>query len=321
MQIPPLIVFAPNTIIRSAQMNSNFLNVRDTYNDHDIATTDVHGMGASVIMGTALVQNVSGKTFLDNLVFRSGTAFTGTFDHNNTANRVYTLPDVAGTFILSSTIAPIIAASGPVAPIGCIFEHYDFNGALTIDTNFFRYCDGSVVTISGIGPQTLPDLSGRYTVGYGTDGGGDIDTAPWDPTPVGNAGHQINIEHAHTSDPHAHTYSAHTHGPGTLQFQVGNYTNTGNHTLTFFDSGGSGRNVAVDVNNGTSGGGATTFIAQLPPASFSMWTATAGATGASDSGGGGTTSGASDSGMSNALSTTQSIQPRSIRVRYIMRIA
>ena len=42
-------------------------------------------------------QTISGKTFSDNLVFRSGTGFTATFDHAATANRTITLPDLNGT--------------------------------------------------------------------------------------------------------------------------------------------------------------------------------------------------------------------------------
>ncbi len=55
---------------------------------------------SGVFVLTTGVQNLTSKTFTDNLVFNSGTAFTGTFDHANSANRIWTLPDVAGTLLV-----------------------------------------------------------------------------------------------------------------------------------------------------------------------------------------------------------------------------
>jgi len=55
----------------------------------------------TTVLGNNTTQNVSGKTFTDNLVFLSGTLFQGIFDHANTADRTYTLPDASGTLLLS----------------------------------------------------------------------------------------------------------------------------------------------------------------------------------------------------------------------------
>jgi hypothetical protein len=65
-----------------------------------------------------------------------------------------------------------------LVPVGTIVGHYDFNAAVTF-TDDWLYCDGSVIAdaASPINGQTLPDLSNRYLVGFGTEGGGDIDTA------------------------------------------------------------------------------------------------------------------------------------------------
>ena len=60
---------------------------------------------SNLLVGATAVQNISGKTFTDTIVWNSGTAFTGTLDHNNTANRVYTFPDISGTVALAT--API----------------------------------------------------------------------------------------------------------------------------------------------------------------------------------------------------------------------
>lgn len=57
---------------------------------------------SGVIVVAAATQNLSGKTFTDNIVWSSGIAFTGTLDHANTADRVYTFPDASGSVVLSS---------------------------------------------------------------------------------------------------------------------------------------------------------------------------------------------------------------------------
>jgi hypothetical protein len=118
-------------------------------------------------------------------------------------------------------------------PIGSIVAHYDYNAALTINSDYWRYCDGSSVTITGIGTQTLPDLSNRYLVGFGTEGGGDIDTAAWATAAVGNASHQVDLSHTHTFTTGAG--GAHSHGAGTLQFSVGR-SDTGSF-ITFAANG------------------------------------------------------------------------------------
>lgn len=75
-QIPALISFNPNTTILSADTNSNNSSIRTVYNAHDTATTAVHGMGASTIVGTALSQNLTNKTITAAVLSGS---FTGTY--------------------------------------------------------------------------------------------------------------------------------------------------------------------------------------------------------------------------------------------------
>ena len=65
---------------------------------------------------------------------------------------------------VTSSLADI-AAQG--LPIGSIIPFYDFNGDLTFDTDFWVYCDGQTATVGGVS-RALPDLSGRYLVGFGT---------------------------------------------------------------------------------------------------------------------------------------------------------
>lgn len=299
-----------------------------------------------------------------------------------TGARTFTFPDATQTLVGTTAVQTLSnktfnGGAGSLPPVGSIIPHYDFAGTVTIDTAYWVYCDGSVISngSSPINGLTLPDLSGRYLVGFGTDGGGDIDTAIWGTGAVGNAAHQVNLQHSHTVNAHSHdlanhvhaggshthniashnhdmqnhTHSVgpHTHGPGTLQFQIGDYTNGLTETLSFFDS--SGTSIIVASSGNTPGGAGAVYESNNTQPSFSMWTTTAGATGTSGSGSGSTDvpstnttssvslvtdpsgtgntgvpvpnlSGSTSTATDNQLSTTQSIQPRSIRVRYIMRI-
>lgn len=196
-----------------------------------------------------------------------------------------------------------------IFPIGSIVGHYDFNGGLAIDTNYFAYCDGSVKTVTGLGAVTLPDLSNRYLVGFGTEGGGDVDTAAWATAAVGNASHQIDIQHNHTV--------SHNHAPGSLLFKTLKYDSTpsGNMSLYGYDNSNNLQFIAeLDMSAGAGVGDTLKFPgapggAGNPPAEDLEFFTAAGT---------GTTATTVPT-SSNSLSTTQSIQPRSIRVRWIMR--
>lgn len=205
--------------------------------------------------------------------------------------------------------------AGNIPPIGSIIPFYDFAGALTFNALFFAYCDGTVKTIAGIGAQTLPDLSGRYLVGFGTDGGGNIGTAPFATPPVGNTGNTINIQHDHTGP-------SHQHGAGTLQFQTGNTTA---NAVTGSNSGGAFLGPIFEMYN--SGGGAVSIAQNITYDQNDgddqpVWNTVSNTTANYFTKNGSGATASSGTGVTgNALSTTQSIQPISIRVRFIMRIA
>lgn len=212
-----------------------------------------------------------------------------------------------------------------VVPVGTILPFYDFNALVAFDGNLFKYCDGSgiVDADSPLNGQTIPDLSRRYLVGFGTDGGGNIDSDGWDTAPVGNINHLINLQHSHTVDSHTHTGPSHTHN-------MGNHTHSG--PSHFHDVVG---NTAAIAGGGTADFSTGAGTLDIDPGDPNIQGQhTHGINFSSTLGGGGATSGPSTNttgsggtgdtgstspGTDNQLSTAQSIQPRSVRVRYIMR--
>jgi len=207
-----------------------------------------------------------------------------------------------------------------LVPVGAIIPWYDYNSSLTIDGNYWKYCDGSAVTVGNIGVQTLPDLSNRYLVGFGTEAGGNIDTAGWSTTVVGNASHQINIQHSHDVDIATFSSdagSSHSHGPGTLKFVTG-YINTGKELWLYQNTGTSYK--AIDSTGFSYESGLNNdYLPTITAADLTFTTQSGTGTSASE---------AShthyinppNKSSTNGLSTTQSIQPRSIKVRFIMRV-
>lgn len=252
--------------------------------------------------------------------FTSGTVIASGEVNANFTNLINSLTDgtkdlsvlsvTATTFtVTNAAVSGLLTAPG-LPPVGSIIPFYDFNAALSFNASYWAYCDGSSQTVSGIGTQTLPDLSNRYLVGFGTEGGGDIDSASWSTSAVGAASHQIDISHTHSTNIGSFSTGSggsHSHTSGTLRANI-YYTSpdslvmdlvTDNFTWDWeadvsgnSPSSGSGtatNSVAVDGSTSTASDHTHTVD---PPATTS----------------------------SSNLSTTQSIQPRSISVRFIMRI-
>lgn len=212
----------------------------------------------------------------------------------------------SGPFVLGT--APVFSDAPQLVPIGAIIPFYDFDGAATFDPIYWSYCDGSAIAspTSPLFGQLTPDLSGRHLVGFGTDGGGDIASDAWATAAVGNSGNTINIQHSHTG-------GAHTHGGGTLRFQTMIMSGFGGAPAT----SGSG----YDINGISKSLFSSAQISYQAGATIARSTTWANApeqfyTGASS--GVSASGGAVSTGA--ALSITQSIQPISIRVRFIIRV-
>lgn len=182
-----------------------------------------------------------------------------------------------------------------LVPIGSIIPFYDYNGALTFDTSYWAYCNGQTKTITGIGAQTLPDLSNRYLVGFGTEGGADNGSAAWSTTPVGNASHQVNLSHDHTSASHNHTSS------GNLYALIGSLVGYSGIALSY-----TSKTISTFTANRVTGTSVSSATVTGRDEGVPVY---------------GTSDNTTPANTGSALSATQSIQPRSVLVRYIMRIA
>lgn len=361
-------LYVPGTVIRSAEVNDDLDTIYNNYNGFIDNTNIAPGAGIEVSKFETM---------------NTGEIIIGT------ALGVPTIVAMSGDATIDDAGAVSLASNAPgVVPLGTIIPIYDFNGAITygsgptfdVDTDKWPFCDGSATTVKG-NPQTLPDMSNRYLVGFGTEGGGDVGTAAWNAAAVGNASHQVNIQHTHINTLTASNLTVsgtgsgtstgqstnsqststsgnasvdHTHDSGSLKLKIG-YTTCVSHpvmNLYFYNSAGT----ALAAFSTTSSG-ATDFVCNI---TANLWPSASafnvsgggadlytnggiGATGGQSvthshniahthgvSGGtvattvtGTATHGTAQHTLTNvaAGSTTQDIQPRSIRVRYVMRVA
>lgn len=199
---------------------------------------------------------------------------------------------------------------------GDVKMHHSYNGRCSAGQGWML-CDGRQITEANyntehgagswatyIGSSTLsglylPDMDSRYPVGVDATSQGGTTTV----TTVGNASHQINIQHSHTINNHTHTIPSHNH-------QWHNETSAGANDQTY-NSGGS----ATDYASGTAKSGIKRGIEETIASGNSGPT-----DGWTDNHSGDSTGNPSNTGMNNQLSTTQSIQPQSIQYQFYMRI-
>ena len=256
---------------------------------------------------------------------------------------------------LTVAIGKLDAALALIIPVGTYIAFDDFNATLSFpDNNYWQICDGSVIADldSPINGQTIKDMSGRYLVGYGTDGGADIGGAGAMAL-AGNASHQINISHTHTGPNHSHAGGSHAHTGPNHSHAGGSHTHTGpNHahgagslvarvfmnnpetdptdgiylqstSATAWnasyrdDSGGNKSVVPTGITNATVVAGST---AAAGTGATGAGSATTGAGGTGSTGAGSAATGMGGTGATGAAgSATQSIQPRSAQVRMFIR--
>lgn len=213
-----------------------------------------------------------------------------------------------------------------VIPIGGVIGFADY-GLVTFDTAVFAYLDGGTYADpdSPFDGQQREDASGRYLVGFGTDGGGNIGAGAFSILPVGAIGHEINIQHSHAVNAHSHTVNAHSHTVNAHNHSIGIHSHVVSITSAAIGLNpglGSrfqldeppGDDIIVDLGATTKGNHTHDVIGDTDNTNL-------GNTGNSSPGTNASSPGTSDAspGTNNQLSTTQSIQPRSVKMRWIQR--
>lgn len=206
--------------------------------------------------------------------------------------------------------------------IGDIKYHHDFSGVTPIGQGWYP-CDGTTINetnynaIHGAGSWAIfvvssaldgtasPNLDGIYLIGENTTAQhGNVE---------GNVSHQINLEHSHTSA-HTHSLSSHTHTGPSHNHQWHNFI-ANSSTSQGYDTGGG----ALNMTQATATAGIHLQTTSLSSAlNNDLYTSNAG-TGAT-AGPSNNTSGAASAGIGNSLSTTQSIQPRSMKMGAYVRV-
>jgi len=177
------------------------------------------------------------------------------------------------------------------------------NGRTITEANYdAEFSAGDFATFIGSSPllnKDLPDMDNKYPVG--ADATTQDGSAPL--TFVGNATHQINIQHSHTINSHTHIVVAHNHQ---WVDEAGATSNDStwdiNGNALILPQGADKTTGGRHVHNSSTDGDVQVL--------GDSWTENeAPLTGTQ-----------SDSGTDNQLSTTQSVQPESLQVQYFMRI-
>jgi hypothetical protein len=280
---------ATGQVIEAAERNAEFQNIIDKMEPQyiDDQSADATAMRAVVDPG------------------ESGSESLATTLKGELERLRFAIKEIKGTTYWYQTADNTLANNGVTGtvPVGTIVAHYDFNAAVNISSEWL-YCNGQEVddADSPLDDETLPDLSNRYLVGFGTEGGEDNDDAAWNVDAVGAVSHQVDISHIHTGPSHTHTGPSHNH----TWFTKGLGTTGG----TSYNSAGNTTSLplaAIEDDAATD-----LRVIDFPNASGSTFYTNNSGTGNTGASGTGNTG--------SALSATQSIQPRSVRVRWIMRI-
>lgn len=302
--------WAAGDTLTAADLVAEFNNIINGLNGSNDIEVDSANITASLsVTGNAVIGTANANIH----------TITGQVNISNTVT-VTTNVNAGNINAATTLIAANVDIIKALPPIGSIIPFFDFSDALTWDSTYWKICNGQSATIGG-SSRTTPDLSGRYLVGFGTDGGGDNNGGVLNAVATGNAGHTIDISHTHTTNIAAFSSAtanvestaaggSHDHG-GRTDGMEEDAANESSFDYRIRDDGlgwvnrvAGSRHIVVDSGSTDEGqhdhqiasdGSHThtlTHIHEIDPPI--------------------TTSGSS-------LSSTQSIQPRSIRVRYIMR--
>jgi len=231
-----------------------------------------------------------------------------------------TLPDLSNRYLVGfSTPWVVETIASPGGPQG---TGYTVGNVLTIATGGNNATvlvnnvngGGGITNYSLIQGGTGYTVTGTFNLTGGTGTGAQVDidsltdgqsigVAAFSATPVGAVKHEISLSHFHSLSAHTHTV-AHSHSltPGTAWAQI-------------FTNGALWHNrvSGVTAYSHTRQSGLTSDVGSVGSTSFAT-----GVDGNTDSGTP-TTSPPSTTNTSSALTTAQNIQPRSVRVRYIIR--
>lgn len=133
--IGALISFSPNTTILSADVNSNFSDIRTTYNAHDSATTAVHGVSGDIV-GTSDTQTLTNKT-LTSPILTTPSVISGHLNLNEGQRVIFDKDEDSDTYLVSSTTDVLSFTCGGTATLSV------FSGGIVLPATFKLNLDGS----------------------------------------------------------------------------------------------------------------------------------------------------------------------------------
>lgn len=126
--------FSPGAIIYASRFNTNFSDVKNWADAHEVATTGIHGVTGNIV-GDTDTQTLSNKTFTGGIVL-SGVNFTGDLDLYSGSNiNVYSDSGSTLEFQINGTTGSVILAANALLVLdGSILKDYiQRSGAGQID--------------------------------------------------------------------------------------------------------------------------------------------------------------------------------------------
>lgn len=233
----------------------------------------------------------------------TGGTFTITFDGQTTA----AIASGAGAATVKSALEAL-------ANIGTGNISVTRTGSPRVYTLTFTGTLGGTNVAQVTATSSLTYGGGAVTLSIATTtpgSGGGIGSAAWATANVGNTDHAVNIQHTHTGPSHTHTVASHSH---TVTAHTHKWMEVAGTNHAFQSDGTTTRNFDT-INNVTTGG--ATVVANLVNGTNDLYASAASPS--TDATGTVTTSPDGSGATGTGLSTTQSIQPQSVRVRYLIR--